>query len=62
MNIIEKIEVRKKEKKDRIFQNYHPLNISEPKFQERQELNDYYILEELGLKIKEKTAAIKAQA
>jgi len=39
--IIEKIEVRKKERKDRINQNYHPLSVGEPKFQERQQLNDY---------------------
>ena len=41
ISIIEKIEVRKKERKDRIDQNYHPLSVGEPKFQQRQQLNDY---------------------
>ena len=57
--IIEKIEVRKKERKDRINQNYHPLSVGEPKFQERQQLNDYEIVEQIKLKVKAKVEELK---
>ena len=35
------IDEKKKERKDRINQKYHPFSIGEPKFPERQQLNEY---------------------
>lgn len=62
IGIIEKIEVRKRERKDRINQNYHPLSIGEPKFQERQQLNDYEIIEEIKEEVRIKVEAMKKEA
>lgn len=59
IGIIEKIEVRKRERKDRINQNYHPLSVGEPKFQERQQLNDYEIIEEIKEQVRVKVEAMK---
>lgn len=62
IGIIEKIEVRKREKKDRISQNYHPLSIGEPKFQERQQLNDMEILNQIKEQVRAKTEALRKEA
>lgn len=59
IGIIEKIEVRKRERKDRINQNYHPLSVGEPKFQERQQLNDYEIIEEIKEQVRMKVEVMK---
>jgi hypothetical protein len=62
ISIIEKIEVRKKERKDRINQNYHPLSVGEPKFQERQQLNDYEIIDHIKEQVKTKVEQLKQEA
>jgi len=51
--------VRKRERKDRINQNYHPLSVGEPKFQERQQLNDYEIIDQIKEEVRLKVEAME---
>ena len=54
--------MRKKERKDRINQNYHPLSVGDPKFQERQQLNDYEIVDQIKAQVRARVEELKREA
>ena len=59
--IVEKIESRKREKKDRINQNVQPVGMGDEKFQERQQLNDYHIIEQVKMQAQQIVEEVKRE-